>query len=164
MKSTRRQLLDILLIYPSFIVVKPFLTLKKANQKKKFNSLQSLSSSFIYQIKAFFPKKIITMNFQYFIFFLASFGFCFFLSFAEFPYFKQSLKDDGSLSFLVIGDWGRKGLYNQSEVALQVLHLSFSLFLFIYFVKIIWFHGAFGTKKNIFSENKWMYFYFFCVW
>ncbi|XP_049354198.1 purple acid phosphatase 8-like isoform X2 [Solanum verrucosum] len=71
-------------------------------------------------MKAFFPKKIITMNFQYVIIFLVSFGFCFLVSCAEFPYFNQSLKDDGSLSFLVIGDWGRKGLYNQSELAFQM--------------------------------------------
>lgn len=30
------------------------------------------------------------------------------------------LKDDGSLSLLVIGDWGRKGEYNQSLVAAQM--------------------------------------------
>ena len=26
----------------------------------------------------------------------------------------------GLLSFVVVGDWGRKGMYNQSQVALQV--------------------------------------------
>lgn len=29
-------------------------------------------------------------------------------------------QDDGSLKFLVVGDWGRKGLYNQSQVAYQM--------------------------------------------
>ncbi|KAK4750981.1 hypothetical protein SAY87_004463 [Trapa incisa] len=29
------------------------------------------------------------------------------------------VKGDGSMSFLVIGDWGRRGEYNQSEVAAQ---------------------------------------------
>ncbi|KAK9118033.1 hypothetical protein Scep_016126 [Stephania cephalantha] len=29
-------------------------------------------------------------------------------------------KHDGSLSFLVVGDWGRRGNYNQSQVALQM--------------------------------------------
>lgn len=79
-------------------------------------------------MEAFFPKKIITMNFKYVIIFFFSFGYCFLISCTEFPYFNQSLKDDGSLSFLVIGDWGRKGLYNQSELAIQVLHLSFLQF------------------------------------
>ncbi|PRQ40982.1 putative Acid phosphatase [Rosa chinensis] len=31
-----------------------------------------------------------------------------------------SAKADGSLSFLVVGDWGRRGTYNQSRVALQM--------------------------------------------
>lgn len=31
-----------------------------------------------------------------------------------------STKVDGSLSFLVVGDWGRRGAYNQSQVALQM--------------------------------------------
>ncbi|KAF9604787.1 hypothetical protein IFM89_010328 [Coptis chinensis] len=33
---------------------------------------------------------------------------------------QQPTKSDGSLSFLVVGDWGRKGAYNQSQVALQM--------------------------------------------
>ncbi|XP_059308860.1 purple acid phosphatase 8-like [Lycium ferocissimum] len=68
---------------------------------------------------ALFPKKS-TMHFHYLIIFLASFGLCFLLCAAEFPYFKQSVKADGSLSFLVIGDWGRRGLYNQTDVAYQM--------------------------------------------
>ena len=43
---------------------------------------------------------------------------------AAFTTVEQAIKSDGSISFLVIGDWGRRGLYNQSQVALQV-----SLFL-----------------------------------
>ncbi|KAI3961178.1 hypothetical protein MKX01_035764 [Papaver californicum] len=34
--------------------------------------------------------------------------------------FKQPIKEDGSLSFLVVGDWGRKGSYNQCRVAHQM--------------------------------------------
>ncbi|XAR55329.1 Acid phosphatase [Bertholletia excelsa] len=34
--------------------------------------------------------------------------------------FHEQLKADGSLSFLVVGDWGRKGLFNQSLVAAQM--------------------------------------------
>jgi tartrate-resistant acid phosphatase type 5 len=33
---------------------------------------------------------------------------------------EHSLKSDGSLEILVVGDWGRKGTYNQSLVAEQV--------------------------------------------
>ena len=32
----------------------------------------------------------------------------------------QPPKSDGTLSFLVVGDWGRRGSYNQSQVARQV--------------------------------------------
>ncbi|KAJ4823618.1 Purple acid phosphatase 3 [Turnera subulata] len=39
---------------------------------------------------------------------------------AELQRFKQPVKEDGSLSFLVIGDWGRNGYYNQTEVAAQM--------------------------------------------
>ncbi|XP_022776543.1 purple acid phosphatase 4-like isoform X1 [Durio zibethinus] len=39
---------------------------------------------------------------------------------AELQRFEHAAKPDGSLSFLVVGDWGRKGLYNQSKVALQM--------------------------------------------
>ncbi|KAK7320204.1 hypothetical protein RJT34_04940 [Clitoria ternatea] len=39
---------------------------------------------------------------------------------AELPRLEQPLKGDGTLSFVVIGDWGRKGTYNQSEVATQM--------------------------------------------
>ncbi|PON79275.1 Calcineurin-like phosphoesterase domain, apaH type [Parasponia andersonii] len=39
---------------------------------------------------------------------------------AELPRLEHPTKADGSLSFLVVGDWGRKGAYNQSQVALQM--------------------------------------------
>ncbi|XP_059655291.1 purple acid phosphatase 8-like [Cornus florida] len=39
---------------------------------------------------------------------------------AELPLFQHPPKPDGSLSVLVVGDWGRKGTHNQSEVALQM--------------------------------------------
>ncbi|CAN7127474.1 unnamed protein product [Brassica rapa subsp. narinosa] len=39
---------------------------------------------------------------------------------AAFTTVEQAIKSDGSISFLVIGDWGRRGLYNQSQVALQM--------------------------------------------
>ncbi|XP_022994036.1 purple acid phosphatase 3-like [Cucurbita maxima] len=39
---------------------------------------------------------------------------------AELQRFSHPPKDDGSLSLLVVGDWGRKGEYNQSQVAAQM--------------------------------------------
>ncbi|KAK4280649.1 hypothetical protein QN277_012245 [Acacia crassicarpa] len=39
---------------------------------------------------------------------------------AELQRFEHPSKTDGSLSFLVVGDWGRRGAYNQSEVAFQM--------------------------------------------
>ncbi|XWS69461.1 hypothetical protein CRYUN_Cryun04dG0181000 [Craigia yunnanensis] len=41
-------------------------------------------------------------------------------SFAKLQHFQHPVKPDGSLSFLVVGDWGRKGRYNQSIVAFQM--------------------------------------------
>lgn len=46
---------------------------------------------------------------------------------AELERFEHAGKPDGSLSFLVVGDWGRRGHYNQSQVAFQVF--CFSTFL-----------------------------------
>ncbi|XP_043806752.1 purple acid phosphatase 3 isoform X2 [Manihot esculenta] len=39
---------------------------------------------------------------------------------AELQRFQHAAKGNGSLSFLVVGDWGRRGAYNQSHVALQM--------------------------------------------
>ncbi|XP_021742334.1 purple acid phosphatase 8-like [Chenopodium quinoa] len=39
---------------------------------------------------------------------------------AKLPKFKHATKQDGSLSLLVVGDWGRKGAYNQTLVANQM--------------------------------------------
>ncbi|KAF4368458.1 hypothetical protein F8388_018582 [Cannabis sativa] len=36
------------------------------------------------------------------------------------PRLEQAAKEDGSLSILVLGDWGRRGHYNQSQVAYQM--------------------------------------------
>ncbi|XP_021909326.1 purple acid phosphatase 17-like [Carica papaya] len=54
---------------------------------------------------------------------LFAIGCVFFLStftHAELQKFLHPPKPDGSLSFLVIGDWGRRGEYNQSQVAFQM--------------------------------------------
>jgi tartrate-resistant acid phosphatase type 5 len=55
----------------------------------------------------------------YFIFTII-FGLGFLQANAELQKFTHTPKPDGSLSFLVVGDWGRRGEYNQSDVALQV--------------------------------------------
>ncbi|KAF3438303.1 hypothetical protein FNV43_RR21065 [Rhamnella rubrinervis] len=39
---------------------------------------------------------------------------------AELQRFQHHAKGDGSLSFLVLGDWGRRGDFNQSQVAFQM--------------------------------------------
>ncbi|KAK3003646.1 hypothetical protein RJ639_019151 [Escallonia herrerae] len=40
---------------------------------------------------------------------------------AELHKLEHPTKADGSLSFLVVGDWGRRGTHNQTQVALQKL-------------------------------------------
>ncbi|XP_047967910.1 purple acid phosphatase 17-like [Salvia hispanica] len=39
---------------------------------------------------------------------------------ADLERFEQTTKGDGTLRFLVVGDWGRRGQYNQSQVASQM--------------------------------------------
>ncbi|QHN86139.1 hypothetical protein HN873_044023 [Arachis hypogaea] len=51
-----------------------------------------------------------------------SFGLWVLYASAELQRFTQTCKSDGSLDFLVVGDWGRRCEYNQSEVAYQLLH------------------------------------------
>ncbi|XAR47989.1 Acid phosphatase [Bertholletia excelsa] len=52
---------------------------------------------------------------------LAAFlGLCLVLSVAELQRFEHPAKADGSLSVLVVGDWGRRGTYNQSKVGRQM--------------------------------------------
>ncbi|ESW30772.1 hypothetical protein PHAVU_002G181300 [Phaseolus vulgaris] len=55
-----------------------------------------------------------------FLVFIGSVALCLVVSSALLQRFEEAAKADGSLSFLVIGDWGRKGAYNQSEVAFQM--------------------------------------------
>ncbi|XP_019054961.1 PREDICTED: purple acid phosphatase 17-like [Nelumbo nucifera] len=47
-------------------------------------------------------------------------GLCLISTLAELQRLEHSPNADGSLSFLVVGDWGRKGAHNQSEVAHQM--------------------------------------------
>ncbi|XP_011047804.1 PREDICTED: purple acid phosphatase 17-like [Populus euphratica] len=51
---------------------------------------------------------------------ICGFGLCLVSTHAELQRFGQPAKTDGTLSFLVLGDWGRKGAFNQSEVAVQM--------------------------------------------
>ncbi|XP_050150852.1 purple acid phosphatase 17-like isoform X3 [Malus sylvestris] len=53
-------------------------------------------------------------------FLILSFGLCLVITSAELHRFDHPTKQDGSLSFLVVGDWGRRGDFNQSQVALQM--------------------------------------------
>jgi len=39
---------------------------------------------------------------------------------SEFPRFEHPIRGDQRLKFLVVGDWGRNGAFNQSEVAFQM--------------------------------------------
>lgn len=48
--------------------------------------------------------------------------------------FDHPTKGDGTLNFLVVGDWGRRGTNNQSHVAHQVQKFSFSLAFVINFI------------------------------
>lgn len=52
--------------------------------------------------------------------FAYTFGLCFFYTSAELQRFEHPTKVDKSLSFLVVGDWGRRGAFNQSQVAFQM--------------------------------------------
>ncbi|CDP05485.1 unnamed protein product [Coffea canephora] len=57
----------------------------------------------------------------------------FHLSAAELPRLNHPPKADGSLSFLLVGDWGRKGSYNKSEVCkLIFLYQSYCHNMFVY--------------------------------
>uniref|UniRef100_A0A5B7BPZ1 Purple acid phosphatase n=1 Tax=Davidia involucrata TaxID=16924 RepID=A0A5B7BPZ1_DAVIN len=56
----------------------------------------------------------------YLLLLAVSFGSLISIAAEELPRFQQPAKGDGSLSFLVIGDWGRRGAFNQSQVALQM--------------------------------------------
>uniref|UniRef100_A0A6N2KAZ2 Purple acid phosphatase n=1 Tax=Salix viminalis TaxID=40686 RepID=A0A6N2KAZ2_SALVM len=51
---------------------------------------------------------------------ITSFGLGMVSTHAELQRFEQPAKTDGKLSFLVLGDWGEKGDFNQSEVAHQM--------------------------------------------
>ncbi|TKY61094.1 Purple acid phosphatase 17 [Spatholobus suberectus] len=61
-----------------------------------------------------------SMSMSFLFIIIISFGLCILYASAELQRFAHPSKHDGSLNFLVIGDWGRRGAYNQSEVAFQM--------------------------------------------
>ena len=67
-----------------------------------------------------YTKAMAGLNVPLYLLFTISFGLWILGTSAELQRFAHPSKSDGSLSFLVLGDWGRKGAYNQSEVAFQV--------------------------------------------
>ncbi|XP_077236199.1 purple acid phosphatase 17-like [Tasmannia lanceolata] len=50
----------------------------------------------------------------------ATLSLCFISSSAELQRLEHPVNEDGSLSFLVVGDWGRRGDYNQTNIAYQM--------------------------------------------
>jgi len=89
-----------------------------------------------------------------FLVFIGSVALCLVVSSALLQRFEEAAKADGSLSFLVIGDWGRKGAYNQSEVAFQVITFSRQTMLIITKIILIFLCKVFsllGIVLTIFS-------------
>lgn len=54
----------------------------------------------------------------------------------ELQRFEAPSKADGAVNVMVIGDWGRKGEYNQSLLARQVSLYSICLSLHTYYIYI----------------------------
>ena len=54
---------------------------------------------------------------------LAAAALCCGMAAAALPRVEHPARNDGTLSLLVVGDWGRKGTYNQSRVAEQVRNI-----------------------------------------
>ncbi|KAL2615187.1 hypothetical protein AAZV13_08G051600 [Glycine max] len=61
-----------------------------------------------------------SMSFLFTFTIIISFGLCILYASAELQRLSHSSKHDGALSFLVLGDWGRRGAYNQSQVSFQM--------------------------------------------
>ncbi|XP_042426353.1 purple acid phosphatase 3-like isoform X1 [Zingiber officinale] len=74
---------------------------------------------------------------------------------AELQRFERSPKPDGSLSLLVIGDWGRNGLFNQSEVAFQMGRIGdeLDIDLVISTGDNFYEHGLAGVDDKRFEES-----------
>ena len=59
---------------------------------------------------------------------------CWVVAIAELQRLEHAAKADGSLSVMVVGDWGRRGTHNQSKVAVQVIYIHIYIKTFIYFL------------------------------
>lgn len=69
----------------------------------------------------------LTMSISFLFTLIVTSALCVLSASAELQRFPHSSKHGASLSFLVVGDWGRGGSYNQSQVAFQVsLYVSSS--------------------------------------
>lgn len=69
-------------------------------------------------------------SFHQFLILTACLSLCLAFKADEIQRFQQQANANGTLSFLVVGDWGRRALFNQSKVAEQV---RFNNFTFTYF-------------------------------
>ncbi|KAH1236175.1 Purple acid phosphatase 17 [Glycine max] len=73
-----------------------------------------------YLFKLDVPVRAMSMSFLFTFTIIISFGLCILYASAELQRLSHSSKHDGALSFLVLGDWGRRGAYNQSQVSFQM--------------------------------------------
>jgi len=86
----------------------------------------------------FLPKKIVSVYIDEYmalclVLMISSFDLCLVWTHAELWRFEQQVKIDGTLSFLVLGDWGRKDAF---KVALQVQPTS--LFYFLIYIMFLY--------------------------
>ncbi|PIA35975.1 hypothetical protein AQUCO_03400104v1 [Aquilegia coerulea] len=72
------------------------------------------------KINVHFHDKMSMKGSAYYLLFFICLSICICSTNAELERLQHPAKSDGSLSFLVIGDWGRRGDYNQSQVAFQM--------------------------------------------
>jgi hypothetical protein len=93
--------------------------------KRSLNIVLSKSTKIFFLIHLYIILSNITMRLL--VVFIATIIQCLVYSSALLQSFDHAPKQDGSLSFLVIGDWGRRGSYNQSQVAFQVMYMGYRL-------------------------------------
>ncbi|CAN6896070.1 unnamed protein product, partial [Brassica oleracea] len=92
---------------------------RDAKHNRTHHILSSFLFSFFFSSLPMASSKYKPINFIFHVFYLI-FIFSAHSSTAELKRLLQPAKPDGRVSFLVIGDWGRGGSYNQSNVALQM--------------------------------------------
>jgi hypothetical protein len=72
---------------------------------------------------------------------------------AELTKLQHLPKKKGNLAILVIGDFGRKGTYNQSDVATQVFEISSSVFNYYVFMIIYALHAYYFDNYSKLVEE-----------